>query len=59
MGLNLATPIPPTYCQLEVKSIGLDLLHLMCRSHVQNGSPQLNAMLANLIDNHPGHPHAA
>ena len=25
------------------------LLHLMCRSHLQNGPPQLNDMLANSI----------
>ena len=34
----------------------VDLLHLMCRSRVQRGSPQLNNMLANLTDSHPGYP---
>jgi len=33
-----------------------DLLHLMCRSHVQSGSPQLKDMLANATDNHLRHP---
>ena len=32
----------------------MDLLHLMCRSHVQSGSPQLN-MLANFTGNQPRH----
>ena len=46
MGLNLATPIPSTYCHLEVKSGRVDLLHLMCRIHAQSDSLQLNNMLA-------------
>ena len=35
--------------------IGGDLLHLMCRSHLQSGSPQLKDVLANLTDNAPKH----
>ena len=29
-------PFRPTYCLLQVKSWRVDLLHLMCRSHVQS-----------------------
>ena len=36
----------------------MDLVHSMSRNHLQNGSPQLSG-LANLTDNHPGHPRAA
>ena len=56
VSLNLAALFTPAYCQLGVKSFTVDLLHLMCRSHVQSGSPQLNNMLANLTDDHLGHP---
>ena len=38
--------------------IRADLLHLMCRSHMQSDTPQLNDMLANLTNTHPGHPQA-
>ena len=32
----------------EEKSFPVELLHLMCRSHVQTSPPQLNYILANL-----------
>ena len=36
----------------------MDLLHLICRSHVQSGFP-FNEMLVNLTTNYFRHPHAA
>ena len=53
---NLAGPIPPIYRELEVKSFKMDWLHLVCRSHVQSGSLELNDMLADLTNNYPRNP---
>ena len=61
-GISTFGPVRPTYCQLQVKSRRVDLLHLMCRSHVQSApphpppGPQLNAMLASMTKNCPKHP---
>ena len=50
------TPITPTYGHMrEGQVIRLDLLHLMCRRHVQDGSPQDPNMLKTLTNNHLGH----
>ena len=38
-GISTFGPFRPTYCQLQVKSWRVDLLHLMCRSHVQSAPP--------------------
>ena len=40
----------------EGQVIWVDLLHLMCRRHVQHGSPQYPNMLEILTDNDLGHP---
>ena len=56
--LGLAAPIPATLCQRQVNRFRVDLLHLMCKSRVQTGTPQLNDMVADLTDDHPGHPPA-
>ena len=34
----------------------VDLLHLMCRSHVQSGTPQLNDTFLSLTPKHPQQP---
>ena len=51
------TPITPTYGRAyEGQVIRVDLLHLMCRRHVQHGSPQEPNMLKTLTNNYLGHP---
>ena len=40
----------------EGQVIWVDLLHLMCRRHVQHGSPQDPNMLKTLTNNYLGHP---
>ena len=40
----------------EGQIIRVDLLHLMCRRHVQHGSPQDPNMLKTLTNNYLGHP---
>ena len=40
----------------EGQVIRVDLLHLMCRRHVQHGSPQDPNMLKTLTNNYLGHP---
>ena len=40
----------------ECQVIRVDLLHLMCRRHVQHGSPQDPNMLKTLTNNFLGHP---
>ena len=41
---------------VESQVIMLGLLHLMCRSHVQSGPPQLNDMLVHWTDKRPRTP---
>ena len=45
-----------SFCQLEVRSFGSDLLHFMWRGHVQSGPPQLKDMLVKSTDHQPSHP---
>ena len=51
-------PYPPysIVCAYQGQVIWVDLLHLMCRRHVQHGSPQHPNMLEILIDTYLGHP---
>ena len=55
VNLNLVGPIPPTYCSLEDK-LRVDLLHLMCGSHVQSGP--LNSTRCWLAQNTRSYPKA-
>ena len=49
-GISTFGPVRPTYCQLQVKSWRVDLLHLMCRSHVQSAPrPVFNSTLCWLL----------
>ena len=48
--VGLTFPYSSKYYKLEVQSCEVYLLHLMCRSHVQSGSPHLNDILANQVD---------
>ena len=54
--LNLEAPIPPKYCQLEVKSLG-GFVEFDVHKASANWIPQLNDMLAKLTNNYPGLPH--
>ena len=58
--LTHTSPHPyPHYSNIwayEGQVIRVDLLHLMCRRHVQHGSPQDPNMLKTLTNNYLGHP---
>ena len=59
-GFRQTAPHPyPHYSNVwayQGQVIWWDLLHLMCRRHVQHGSPQHPNMLETLTDNYLGHP---
>ena len=59
-GFRQTAPHPyPPYSNIRAykgQVIRVDLLHLMCRGHVQHGSPQDPNMLKSLTNNYLGHP---
>ena len=59
-GFRQTAPQPyPPYSNIwayKGQVIRVDLLHLMCRRHVQHGSPQDPNMLKSLTNNYLGHP---
>ena len=59
-GFRQTAPHPyPHYSNIwayEGQAIRVDLLHLMCRKHVQHGSPQDANMLKTKTNNYFGHP---